>query len=112
MRAKLITTILLSLTITGCQKKPEASPETESKLSSQLEKSDAAMTAFFDRLDSPTTPIAEKKQIACIDFPAEYKNNYMPAILLSEGNTFTKEKLLLDMDIALDYYKKKDSIQC
>ncbi|MFW2149164.1 hypothetical protein ACK2M2_13690 [Acinetobacter sp. TY1] len=112
MKTKILTALLLSLTIVGCQKKPEVSPETESKLSAQFEKTDAAITAFFDKLDSPTTPITDKKQIACIDFPLEYKTNYVPAMLQSEGNTYTREKLLADMDIALDYYKKKDNIQC
>lgn len=112
MKKITLTTLLLSLTITGCQKEPEVSPEDQSKLSAQFEKSDATISAFFDKLDSPTTPIAEKKQIACTDFPAEYKNNYIPAMLRSKDNTYSQEKLLSDMDLALDYYKKKDSIQC
>ncbi|MFN3074396.1 hypothetical protein ACK1JC_12395 [Acinetobacter sp. TY2] len=112
MNKIILATLLLSLTITGCQKEAELSPEDQSKLSAQFEKSDAAITAFLDKLDSPTTPIAEKKQIACVDFPAEYKTNYVPSMLKTEGNTYTEEKLLADMDMALDYYKKKDSIQC
>ena len=112
MKIKILATLLLSLTITGCQKEPELSPEDQSKLSAQFEKSDAAIGRFLDKLDSPITPIAEKKQIGCVDFPAEYKTNYIPAMLKSEENTYTEEKLLADMDIALDYYKKKDSIQC
>ena len=112
MKTKILTALLLSLTIIGCQKEPELSLGDQSKLSAQFEKSDATITTFFDKLDSPATPMAEKKQIACIDFPAEYKNNYIPAMLKSKGNTYTEERLLADMDIALDYYKKKDSIQC
>ena len=112
MKTKILTTLLLSLTITGCQKEPELSPEDQSKLSAQFEKTDATITTFFDKLDSPATPIAEKKQIACIDFPVEYKTNYVPAMLKSEGNTYTEEKLLADMDMALDYYKKKENIVC
>ena len=108
MKTKIITTLFIILAITGCQKERED----QSKLSAQFEKSDAAITAFFDKLDSPATSIVDKKQIACIDFPAEYKNNYIPAMLKSKGNTYTEERLLADMDIALDYYKKKDSIQC
>ena len=112
MKTKILTSLFLSLTITGCQKEPELSPEDQSKLSAQFEKSDAAITTFFDKLDSPATPITEKKQIACIDFPVEYKTNYVPAMLKSEGNTYTEEKLLADMDMALDYYKKKENIVC
>ena len=108
MKTKIITTLFIILAITGCQKEPED----QSKLSAQFEKSDAAITAFFDKLDSPATSIVDKKQIACIDFPAEYKTNYVPAMLQSKGNTYTKEKLLADMDMALDYYKKNESIQC
>ena len=91
MKTKILTALLLSLTIIGCQKEPELSLGDQSKLSAQFEKSDAAITAFLDKLDSPTTPIAEKKQIACVDFPAEYKTNYIPAMLKSEENTYTEE---------------------
>ena len=108
MKTKILTVLLLSLTITGCQKEPED----QSKLSTQFEKTDAAITAFFDKLGSPATSIVDKKQILCKDYPLEYKNNYIPAMLQSKGNTYTKEKLLADMDIALDYYKKKDNIVC
>ena len=109
---KIITLLLLVIIISGCDKKLKPSPEDQSKLSTQFEKTDAAITTFFDKLDSPTTPIVEKKQIACIDFVAEYKTNYVPAMLQSEGNTYSEEKLLADMDMALDYYKKKDNIVC
>ena len=110
---KIITILLIIIIIiSGCDKKADPSSENQSKLSARFENSDEAINAFFDKLDSPTTPIAEKKQIACIDFPAEYKTNYVPAMLQSEGNTYTEEKLLADMDMALDYYKKKDNIVC
>ena len=112
MKTIIISALLLALTITGCQKEPEAPNASESNLKAQFEKSDAVINGYLDKLDSQATPIEEKKQILCKDYPSEYKNNYIPAMLQSKGNTYTKEKLLADMDIALDYYKKKDSIQC
>lgn len=112
MRTKIITTLLLALTIIGCQKEPKALNASESNLKTQFEKSDAVISGYLDKLDSQATPLEEKKQILCKDYPSEYKNNYIPAMLKSKGNTYTEERLLADMDIALDYYKKKDSIQC
>lgn len=109
---KIITLLLLVIIISGCDKKPKPPPEDQSKLSAQFEKSDAVIDAFFDKLDSPTTPFTEKKQITCIDFPTEYKNNYVPAMLQSKANTYSEKKLLADMDMALNYYKKKDNLVC
>ena len=112
MKIKIITTLFITLIITGCNKEPEPSPEAQSKLSAQFEKSDAAIERFLDKLDSPATSAAERKQIACIDFPTEYKNNYIPAMLQSEGDAYSEDSLLKDINTALDYYKKKDNILC
>ena len=112
MNTKIITALLLATTITGCQKKPEASSTSEADPKAQFEKSDAVINSYLDKLDSPATPLEEKKQILCKDYPEEYKNNYIPSFTQSEGNVITEEKLLSDMKIALDYYKNKDNVQC
>ena len=70
-----------------------------------------AITAFVDKLDS-AAPITKKKQIAFIYLPKEYKNNYIPALTKSNRGTYTEENLLSDMNQTLNYYKKKDNIQC
>ncbi|WP_151752080.1 hypothetical protein [Acinetobacter bereziniae] len=99
MKSKILTALSLALPISSCQKEPEAPSDSESKLSTQFERSDRAIEGFFDKL----APMAEKKQIVCVDFLAEYKNNYIPASLNTAGNTYTEEKLLSDLKQALDY---------
>lgn len=115
MKTKIFTTLLLTLSITGCQKQPEEAaisqnPDPLTKV--QFEKSDAIINTYLDKLDSAETPQAERTQILCKDYPTEYKTNYMPALLRLSPTEYTREKLLKDLDIALDYYKKKDNIQC
>lgn len=112
MKTKVITFLLLTITITACQKQPEEALESHPSLNVEFEKSSLVIDGFFDQLDLASTPIAEKKQIVCVKYPTEYKNNYIPAALQIEGNTFSEEKLLHDLDIALDYYKEKYNIQC
>ena len=36
----------------------------------------------------------------------------MPALMKLSPGEYTESKLIKDLDIALDYYKKKDNIQC
>lgn len=115
MKTKLLTTLLLTIAITGCQKQPEeaaAAAEIDPAAKAQFEKSDAIINTYLDKLDSAETSQAERTQILCKDYPTEYKTNYMPALLKLSPTEYTRAKLLTDLDIALDYYKKKDNIQC
>ncbi|MDI9720530.1 hypothetical protein QM294_06805 [Acinetobacter junii] len=110
-----LTILLLSLAITGCQKQPEeatASQKIDPVVKAQFEKSDAIINTYLDKLDSAETPQAKRIQILCKDYPTEYKTNYMPALLRLSPTEYTRAKLLKDLDIALDYYKKKDNVQC
>ena len=115
MKTKIFTTLLLSLAITGCQKEPSQSASTgipDPVAKAQFEKSDAIINTYLDKLDSAETPQAERTQILCKDYPTEYKTNYMPALLNLSPTEYTRVQLLKDLDIALDYYKKKDNVQC
>lgn len=115
MKTKIFSTLLLTLAITGCQKKPDQSASTgipDPVAKAQFEKSDEIINTYLDKLDSAETPLAERAQILCKDYPAEYKANYMPALLKLSPTEYTRAQLLKDLDIALDYYKNKDNIQC
>ena len=115
MKTKIFTTLLLTLSITGCQKEPDQSASTNTTdpiAKSQFEKSDAIINKYLDQLESPNTTTEEKTKILCKDYPDEYKTNYMPALLKLAAKDYTRSQLLKDLDIALDYYKKKDNVQC
>ena len=115
MKTKIFATLLLSLFITGCKKEPDPSVSTstpDAVAKAQFEKSDAIINTYLDKLDSSETLQAERIHILCKDYPTEYKTNYMPALLKLSPTEYTQAKLLKDLDIALDYYKKKDNVQC
>lgn len=115
MKTKILTTLLLAIAITGCQKEPDQSASTgipDPVAKAQFEKSDAIINTYLDKLDSAETLQAERIQILCKDYPTEYKTNYIPALLKLSPTEYTRAQLLKDLDIALDYYKKKDNVQC
>ena len=118
MKTKIITTILFLIILTGCDnqsKVAEASNSTEidsSIANTKFEKSDKKISTYLDQLDDPNTPQEARIQILCKDYPNEYKTNYMPALMKLSPGEYTEGKLIKDLDIALDYYKKKDNVQC
>lgn len=118
MKIRIHTTILFLIILTGCDnqsKVAEASNSTEidsSIANTKFEKSDKKISTYLDQLDDPNTPQEARIQILCKDYPAEYKNNYMPALMKLSPGEYTEGKLMKDLDIALDYYKKKDNIHC
>lgn len=115
MKTKILTTLLLTLAFTGCQKQPEdtkTSNGADPVAKAEFEKSDAIINTYLDKLDNAETPQAERVQVLCKDYPTEYKTNYMPALLKLSPTEYTRAQLLKDLDIALDYYKNKDNIQC
>ncbi|MGG2098146.1 hypothetical protein ABFY41_11300 [Acinetobacter haemolyticus] len=94
--------------IAGCEKQPEQSnlPAT-----TQFEKADIKINGFLDFLDNPTADKSEQKNVLCVEYPAVYEHEYMPALLqLTEEET--KENLLKDLKISTDYYKEKLEIVC
>lgn len=113
MKIKIILATIIGIAFVGCEKqKDEPSTKDAHQLSAQFEKSDAIISSYLDKLDNPKTSQEEKTRILCKDYPSEYKNNYMPALLKSENNHYTKDKLLSDLKSALDFYKAKENIRC
>lgn len=112
-----ICSVVVLLNITGCQKQSEEaqSPESEKATSSataQFNQSDSVISKYLDQLDSPDTPKQTSTQILCHDYPTEYKKNYIPALLQLAPKDNSPEKLLKDLEIALDYYKDKLHVEC
>ena len=115
MKTKLLTTTLFLIILTGCDKQPDQAiteSSTNQTITAQFEQSDEKITKYLDQLDDPNTTQEVRIQILCKDYPAEYKTNYMPALMKLSPSEYTESKLIKDLDIALDYYKKKDNIQC
>lgn len=118
MKTKILTTTLFLIILTGCDNQSKVieasnSDETDSSIANaQFEKSDNRISKFLDRLDDPNTSQDARIQILCKEYPTEYKTNYMPALMKLSPGEYTEGKLMKDLDIALDYYKKKDNVQC
>ena len=114
MKIKILTTTLFLIILTGCDKQsdPATSEPSSPTITAQFEQSDEKIGKYLDQLDDPNTTQEVRIQILCKDYPAEYKTNYMPALMKLSPSEYTESKLIKDLDIALDYYKKKDNIQC
>ncbi|EOR06837.1 hypothetical protein [Acinetobacter tandoii] len=112
MRSKLLFTLVTLIVFTGCSKQESAPPATNSNTSAQFEKLDAAIDGYLDKLDNSKTPMAERKQILCVDYPNVYNKEYAPLLLKNFPQDYTQSKLDQDLKLALDYYKGKDNIQC
>ncbi len=115
MKTKLLTTTLFLIILTGCDKQPDQAiteSSTNQTITAQFEQSDEKITKYLDQLDDPNTTQEVRIQILCKDYPAEYKTNYMSALMKLSPGEYTESKLIKDLDIALDYYKQKDNIQC
>ena len=111
MKIKLLVTTLFLITLTGCQKQPASEPH-NTAITAKFEQSDKKIGEFLDQLDNPETSQETRTQILCKDYPAEYKNEYMPALLQLEPHAYTQGKLLAELKSALDYYKNKFEIDC
>jgi len=115
MKIKILLTLILALTLTACQREPEqaaAEPSQDPAVINQFELADKKISDFLDQLDDPNTSHEQRTRIICKDYPAVYKNEYMPALLKLSPNEYTESKLLQDMKIALDYYIQKDKVKC
>ena len=115
MKTKPLTTTLFLIILTGCDKQPDQAiteSSTNQTITAQFEQSDEKITKYLDQLDDPNTTQEVRIQILCKDYPAEYKTNYMSALMKLSPGEYTESKLIKDLDIALDYYKQKDNIQC
>lgn len=112
MKKTTITTLLLALIVTGCQKQPAALPEEErAAITKQFEESDEKINGYFDLLENPSTSQEVRKQILCKDWPDIYYKQYVPA-LKQLSPEYTDEELSQALDRAVDYYKEKYVINC
>ena len=112
MKIKIYLTLMLLSVLSGCSKQESAPPATDSDTSAQFEKLDAVIDGYLDKLDNHKTPMAERKQILCVDYPNVYNKEYAPLLLKNFPQDYTQAKLDQDLKLALDYYKGKDNIQC
>jgi hypothetical protein len=112
MKIKIHLTLILLAILSGCSKQESSVPVTDSDTSAQFEKLDAIIDGYLDKLDNPQTPIAERQQILCVDYPNIYNKEYAPLLLKNFPQDYTQAKLDQDLKLALDYYKGKDNIQC
>ena len=111
MKTKILITTLLLITLTGCNKQSASAPH-NTAVAAKFEQSDKKIGEFLDQLDNPETSQETRTQILCKDYPAEYKNEYMPALLQLEPHAYTQGKLLAELKSALDYYKNRFEIDC
>lgn len=115
MKIKILTTTLLLITLTGCEKQPDQAslePSTNQTITAQFEQSDEKITKYLDQLDDPNTTQEVRIQILCKDYPTEYKTNYMLSLMQLSPGEYTEAKLLSDLNSALDYYKVNFNIKC
>src|SRR5690606_29521173 len=84
MKTKIITTTLFLIILTGCENPPKpitSEPSSDTTNTAQFEQSDEKINKYLDQLDDPNTTQEAHIQILCKDYPAEYKTNYMPALM-------------------------------
>lgn len=112
MKTKLTIALLLAISITGCQKQQTEAPKIDGAIKAQFEKSDDQIGKYLAMLDNPDITQNEKIQIVCKDLPAEYTNNYIPALLKLQPKDYTEPGLLKDLKITENYYKENLKISC
>ncbi|CAD9194543.1 hypothetical protein [Acinetobacter bohemicus] len=112
MKIKFLTTAIFLIILTGCDKPSKLTESSSPTITAQFEQSDEKIGKYLDQLDDPNTPIEVRKKILCKDYPAEYKENYMPALLKLSPTEYSEAKLLKELKIALDYYKNSYEIKC
>lgn len=100
----------------GCQKQSDGTetalpPGQKSADTIQFEVADQKIGFFLDKLDNPKTPLEERKQILCKDYPEVYAKEYVPP-LLKRSPRYTQEELEQDLQKVLDFYKERDQIRC
>jgi len=69
-----LTTLLLSLTFTGCQKQPDEDVDPIA-IATAFENSDNILSKYLEKLDSEFTTQDVRIKILCRDYPREYEKN-------------------------------------
>lgn len=109
MRTITFTALILSFTITGCQK--QLTNSEVDAAATALEKSEKILGVYIDKLESEFTDERLRVQILCKDYPGEYEKNYVPN-MLKLSSEYTESELLRDMNATLDHYRRNENIQC
>ena len=117
MKNKIKFYLVFIFIFSGCQKESDPIDLSETqkiqlRSNQEIEQVDIQINTFLDQLDNPKTPLGVKKQILCIDYPNFYILKYIPTLVEVDPNVYSSEKLLRDLNLALDYYKDKLKIQC
>lgn len=115
MKIRLITIALFLIALIGCENPPDqATSDSLSNITitAQFEQSGKKINKYLDKLYHPSTPQDVRIQILCIDYPIEYKTNYMPALLKLSPDKYTEAQLLANLDSALNYYKNIFDVTC
>ena len=115
MKIRPITIALFLIALVGCENRPNqsvASKVSTPTISAQFEQSRKEINKYLDKLYHPSTPQDMRIQILCIDYPVEYKTNYMPALLKLSPDKYTEAKLLSNLEAALNYYKNIFDVKC
>lgn len=112
MKTTILSILLITFVITGCHKQQTEAPKINNAIKAQFEKSDDQIGKYLAKLDNPDITQSEKTQIICKGLPAEYTNNYIPALLKLQPKDYTEPGLLKDLKITEDYYKGKLKISC
>jgi hypothetical protein len=100
---------LLTLSILGCDKPEQISPERE-QLLEEYKEVDLKITSYLGTLAAPTTPIEERKKVICEEFPITYKQEYLPIYLkLTDPTDVDTSSDLLK---TIESYKARYNIQC
>jgi len=111
MKTITLTTLLLSLALTGCQEQPIADIDPITT-ETAFEHSENILSNYREKFDSEFTTQDVRIKILCRNYPGEYEKNYMPNLLKLSPDQYSEPVVLADMDIVLDHYKSIDNIQC
>ena len=110
MKIKILITTLFFAPLTGCNK--QSKPPKNPAIAAQLKQSDEKIDEYLNNLYHPSTTRDVRIHILCIDYPIEYKTNYMPALLKLSPDKYTEAKLLANLEATLNYYKSNFEIKC
>ncbi|RPE28318.1 hypothetical protein EC846_2764 [Acinetobacter sp. BIGb0102] len=113
MRIKVISLVIFAAMMIGCQKQSEQEKESanlDAKV--QFAEADQKISEYLDLLDDHNADKEQQTQVLCKEYPMLYETKYMPALLRISPNDYSKETLLKDLKLAMEYYESKLQIDC
>lgn len=93
MKTTTLTTLLLSLAFTGCEKQLSEDIDLITAATA-IENSDNILSNYLERLDSEFTTQDIRIKILCKNYPREYEKNYMPNLLKLSPDEYSEPMLL------------------